>query len=462
MNNEAMNHISRRHFLRGLGTGAAGVALAARAAQGDAAAATERPPNFVVIFIDDLGYQDLGCFGAPLIKTPCLDKMAAEGAKFTSFYAQTVCSPSRAALMTGCYPNRVGFPRVLFPQDKIGISADEVLLPQLLKTRGYATACIGKWHLGCLPPFLPTRHGFDYYYGLPYSNDMEVTKRGDPPLPLMRNEEIIEQPADQNLLTQRYTQEATRFIREHKDGPFFLYLPHSMVHVPLHVSDAFRGKSAQGLYGDAVEEIDWSVGEVLKTIGECGIDGNTLVLFTSDNGPWLVKKEDGGAALPFRDGKGTTYEGGLREPTILRWPGRIPAGTTCPQMAATMDLLPTFAALAGAQAPTDRVIDGFDIRELLWHPDTAPSPRNTMFYYRNEELQALREGKWKLHLALKSRPDVELYDLEADVGESKNVAAEHPEVVKHLTELADKVRADLGDSNTGVKGAGCRPVGKAE
>jgi arylsulfatase A-like enzyme len=232
--------------------------------------------------------------------------------------------------------------------------------------------------------------------------------------------------------------------------------------VPLHVSDAFRGKSAQGLYGDAVQEIDWSVGEVLKTIRECGIDESTLVLFTSDNGPWLTQHENGGAARPFRDGKGTTYEGGLREPTIFRWPGHIPAGTTCPQMAATMDLLPTFAALAGAQAPNDRVIDGRDIGDLLRHPDTAESPRNTMFYYRNEELQAVREGKWKLHLALAKRPDVELYDLDADIGESKNVAAEHGDVVKRLTELADQVRADLGDSNTGKKGAGCRPAGKVK
>jgi arylsulfatase A-like enzyme len=388
--------------------------------------------------------------------------MAAEGARFTSFYAQPSCSPSRAALMTGCYPQRVSIPRVLFPQDKIGISADEVLLPQVLKTRGYATACIGKWHLGHLPPFLPTRHGFDYYYGLPYSNDMQGTKRGDPPLPLMRNEEIIEQPAVQDTLTQRYTQEATAFIREHKNQPFFLYLPHSMVHVPLHVSEAFRGKSAQGLYGDAVQEIDWSVGEVLKTIQECGIDENTLVLFTSDNGPWLIKKEDGGAALPLRDGKGTTYEGGLRVPTIVRWPGHIPAGTTCPEMAATMDLLPTFAALAGAQAPTDRIIDGKDIRELLWHPETAKSLRNTMFYYRNEELQAVREGQWKLHLALPKRSNVELYDLEADMGESKNVAAGHPDIVKRLSALANQVRADLGDSNTGVKGSNCRPAGRVE
>ncbi len=456
------NSISRRRFLRGLGAGAAGMAMVPCAPRAEADAESKRPPNFVVILIDDLGYQDLGCFGASLIKTPCLDQMAAEGAKFTSFYAQTVCSPSRAALLTGCYPNRVGFPRVLFPQDKIGISADETLLPQVLKTRGYVTACIGKWHLGHLPPFLPTRHGFDYFYGLPYSNDMEVTKRGDPPLPLMRNEEIIEQPAVQDTLTQRYTQEATAFIREHKDQPFFLYLPHTMVHVPLHVSDAFRGKSAQGLYGDAVQEIDWSVGEVLKTLKESGLDDNTLVLFTSDNGPWLTQHENGGAARPFRDGKGTTYEGGLREPTILRWPGRIPAGTTCPQMAATMDLLPTFATLAGAEKPKDRVIDGYDIRALLWHPDTAQSPRNTMFYYRNEELQAVREGKWKLHLALQKRPDVELYDLDADIGESKNVAAEHPDIVKHLNALADQVRADLGDSNTGTKGAGCRPAGKIE
>ena len=419
---------------------------------------SKRPPNFIVILIDDLGYQDVGCFGAPLIRTPRLDKMAAEGVKFTSFLAQPVCTPSRAALMTGCYPMRVGLPRVLFPNAKEGINASEITLAQLLKTRGYATTCIGKWHLGHLPPFLPTRHGFDSYFGIPYSNDMGNTKAGNPPLPLMRNEEIIEQPVDQDTLTKRYTEEAVKFIRENKDRPFFLYLPHTMVHVPLHVSDRFRGKSKQGLYGDAVEEIDWSTGEILDTLASLGLDENTLVIFTSDNGPWLSEGANGGAALPLRAGKGTTFEGGVREPCIMRWPGRIPAGAVCSELATTMDVFPTFARLSGAQVPTNRIIDGKDIWPLMSGAKDAKSPYDALFYYKAESLEAVRSGKWKLILERKGNP-VALYDLDADVGESNDLAAAHPDVVKRLKHMAEKCRDDLGDTLTKRKGKNCRPVG---
>jgi arylsulfatase A-like enzyme len=384
--------------------------------------------------------------------------MAAEGVRFTSFYVQTVCTPSRAALLTGCYPVRVGLPNVLGANAKIGINSSEATLAELLKSRGYATTCIGKWHLGHLPQFLPTRHGFDSYFGLPYSNDMD--KNGAPPIPLMRAEKIIEQPADQNTLTQRYTREAVRFIEANKDRPFLLYLPHTMVHVPLHVSDGFRGKSKRGLYGDAAEEIDWSTGQILDTLKRLGLDDNTIVLFTSDNGPWLVKKEDGGCALPLRDGKGTTYDGGVRVPCVVRWPGKIPAGTVCAEMATAMDILPTFSRLAGASVPTDRTIDGRDIWPLMSGAEGASSPHEALFFYRANRLQAMRSGKWKLILPQDGSPTA-LYDLEADIGESKDVSGAYPIVVRRLSEMAQKCREDIGDAITGIKGRNCRPPGSA-
>ena len=424
----------------------------------------ERPPNFVVIFVDDLGYGDVGCFGAPSIKTPRLDAMASEGVKFTDFYAAApVCTPSRAALMTGCYPCRVSLPSVLHPNSNVGLNPDEITIAELLKTRGYATACIGKWHLGDLPAFLPTRHGFDYYYGIPYSNDMV---RDGNKVPLMRDERVIERPVFQDDLTERYTQEAINFITENKDRPFFVYLPHTFPHVPLHVTERFKGKSKGGLYGDVVECLDWSTGEILDTLKTLGLDDNTLVVFTSDNGPWLQLREHGGSAGPLRNGKGTTWEGGMREPCIVRWPGRIPAGTMCSEMATTMDLYPTLAKLAGADMPTDRIIDGKDIWPLISGVDGAKTPHEAFFYYWKNELHAVRSGRWKLVLDHKKpRTDIDvppaLYDLKSDIGEQNDLSARYPKLVSKLQELAERARADLGDAVTGRPPTNQRPPGKA-
>jgi arylsulfatase A-like enzyme len=368
----------------------------------------------------------------------------------------------------------------------VGLNAEEVTLAELLKARGYATACVGKWHLGFQQQFLPTRHGFDTYLGIPYSNDMslganmtfapdaklppgvtaEQLKGGDKRnhlVPLLRDEQVIEYPVDQTTLTERYTEEAVKFITANKDKPFFLYLPHSMPHVPLHVSERFKGKSQGGLYGDVIECIDWGVGQVLDAIRKFGIDEQTLVLFTSDNGPWLVMKANGGSALPLREGKGTTWEGGMRVPCIVRWPGRVPAGKACSEMVLSLDVLPTFARLAGASVPTDRVIDGKDVWPLLSGQDGAKTPHEAFFYCRGERLEAVRSGPWKLHLARREGPPgtkpkavdvpVQLYDLQADIGETRNVAAEHPDVVQRLTALAEQFRADLLTQK--------RPPGKA-
>ena len=440
--------LRRRDFLRLVGGAAAAMGLPAALAE---AASGARPPNFVIIFTDDQGYQDLGCFGSPKIKTPNIDRMAAEGTKFTDFYvAAPVCTPSRAALMTGCYPLRVGLPAVLFPNAKVGINPDEITLAELLKSQGYATMCIGKWHLGDADKFLPTRHGFDAYFGIPYSNDMSLKRDGASGPPLMRNEEIIEHPANQATLTERYTAEAVKFITANKDRPFFLYLPHTMPHLPLHVSERFAGKSAGGLYGDVIECIDWSTGQILETIKRLGLEKNTIAVFTSDNGPWLQRKkgDNVGCALPLRDGKGTTYEGGMREPCVIWGPGRIPAGKVCSEMALSMDLYPTFARLAGVEVPTDRVIDGKNIWPLMSGEPDAKTPHDAFFYYKGNNLGAVRSGKWKLHLKAKT----ELYDLEADIGESQNVADKHPDVVERLTKRATQFDAQL-KNNT-------RPAGK--
>jgi arylsulfatase A-like enzyme len=413
-------------------------------------------PNFVVIFTDDQGYADVGCFGAEGFETPNIDRMAAEGAKFTSFYsAAPVCTPARAALLTGCYPMRVSMPRVLFPRDKIGLNPDEITIADILKARGYATCCIGKWHLGHLPDFLPTRQGFDYYFGIPYSNDMK-------PVVIVENEETIETKPDQSQLTRRYTEKAVEFITSHKDRPFFVYLPHTMPHVPLYASDAFTGKSKQGLYGDVIMELDWSVGEILRTVKQLGIDEKTLVIFTSDNGPWLSKGEHGGSAIPLRDGKFATYEGGMREPCVMRWPGKIPAGMVCSEMATTMDFLPTLAGLAGAKAPADRIIDGKDIWALMTDPK-ANTPYEEFFYYFEGQLGAVRSGKWKLVVEHKIHNRVipaALYNLQDDIAEQQDVSAQHPEIVRRLAALADKIRQDIGDSVTGVTGKNVRPPGR--
>jgi arylsulfatase A-like enzyme len=437
------HRLNRRRFLRALG----GVAAAAAgcAAGPRVGAAQDERPNIVLIFTDDQGYQDLGCFGSPDIKTPNVDRMAAQGMKFTDFYvAAPVCSASRAALLTGCYPIRTGITGVLFPKNKNGLTREKKTVAEILKGRGYATACIGKWHLGTgtqtitgLPDhaeFMPTNRGFDSYYGIPYSNDMK-------PTPVIRNLETVEEPANQATLTKRYTEEAVRFIREHKDGPFFLYVPHTMPHVPLAASERFRGKSDRGLYGDVIEEIDWSTGEILKTLRDLGLDERTLVIYTSDNGPWLSKGKNGGSAKPLRDGKFTTWEGGFRMPCVMRWPGRIPAGTVCSETAATIDLAPTFAALAGADLPKGYEMDGENILPLMQGRAGAETPHEAYFYYRGNRMEAVRSGKWKLILfqgAEKGEPGkpLQLYDLRADIGETTNVAGDHPDVVNRLTALA--------------------------
>ncbi|HQU47407.1 MAG: arylsulfatase, partial [Planctomycetia bacterium 21-64-5] len=417
------------------------------------------PPNIVLVFADDLGYGDLGCYGAQGYRTPNLDRLAKEGVRFTDFYvAQAVCSASRAALLTGCYSNRVGILGALGPKDRHGINDDETTLAELLKGRGYATAIFGKWHLGHHPQFLPTRHGFDEYFGLPYSNDMwpkHPETRAFPDLPLIEGEKPIELNPDQSQLTTWYAEHAVRFIERHRERPFFVYLAHNMPHVPLFVSDKFRGKTPRGLFGDVIEEIDWSVGRVLETLARLKLDERTLVIFTSDNGPWLSYGDHAGSAGPLREGKGTSFDGGVREPCLMRWPGKIPAGTVCHEPAMTIDLLPTLARLAGASVPDDRIIDGLDIWPLISTQPGAKSPHDALYFYWGGELQGVRSGRWKLHLphAYRSlaaggghgglpskyeqrRIELSLFDLESDPGETKNVAAEHPDEVRRLKSLA--------------------------
>ena len=415
-----------------------------------------KSPNFIIIFTDDQGFEDIGCFGSPKIKTPHLDKLAAEGRKFTSFYsANSVCSPSRASLLTGCYPVRVSIPGVLFPRHEIGLNPDEITIADLLKSKGYATSCIGKWHIGHKPKFLPTRQGFDSYYGIPYSNDMTIDPeanlaadiklregftldriRNEKPkkdfVPLMRNEEVIEYPCDQTTLTQRYTEEAVKFIEENKNKPFFLYLPHTMPHIPLFASEKFKGKSERGLYGDTIEEIDWSVGEIMKSLRDNNLDENTLVIYTSDNGPWKLKGGRGGSAHPLRGFKFQTYEGGMRVPCIMHWKGKVPAGSSCDEIAATIDLLPTIAGLSGAALPNDRTIDGKDIWPLIAGKKGAQTPHEIYFFYKGNKLESARQGKWKLRRSGKKSQPVELYDLASDISESKNLAKENEILVNEI------------------------------
>ena len=452
-------------------------------------------PNVVVIFIDDMGFADIGPFGAKAFQTPNLDRMAREGRRFTDFHVSSaVCSASRSALITGCYHERVGFFGALGPGANIGLSSSEMTLAEVCKQKNYATTCIGKWHLGHHPKFLPTNHGFDSYYGLPYSNDMwpnhpeesakraagQEVKAGYPPLPLIENTKIIDAEVtgeDQTQLTTNYTERAVAFIRKHRDEPFLVYLPHSMVHVPLYVSSKFAGKSGAGLFGDVVMEVDWSVGQVLDTLKQVGVDDKTLVIFTTDNGPWLSYGDHAGSATPHREGKGTAWEGGIRVPTLMRWPTKIPAGTTCDELACTVDILPTVAALIGAHLPQHK-IDGHDIMPLMSGTAGAVSPHNTMpCYFANDELQAIRDPQWKLILphqyrTLAGKPGgtggipakyesvqvgLELYDLKNDRSESKNVAQDHPEVVARLEAAAEVWRSDLGDKLTKRKGNGVRP-----
>ena len=449
-------------------------------------------PNIVVIFIDDQGYADIGPFGAKGYATPNLDRLASEGRKFTNFHVpQPVCSASRAGLLTGCYPNRIGIHGALGPAAKHGIADGEMTLAELVKKRGYATGMAGKWHLGTPQKFLPLQHGFDEYFGLPYSNDMwphhpQAKPGAYPPLPLIEGNGVINVdvgPKDQERLTTEYTERAVKFIERHKDRPFFFYLAHSMVHVPLYVSDKFRGKSQQGLYGDVCMEVDWSVGEVLAALKRHGIDDNTLVIYTSDNGPWLSYGEHAGTAGPLREGKGTCWEGGTRVPTLMRWPGVIPAGSTCDDMLMTIDLLPSLAKLIGAELPAHK-IDGLDAWPLVVGAGGARNPHEGYaFYYEQNQLQAVTtgDGRWKLQLphsyrtlggraggkdGIPAKYEVrtiekpELYDLVNDVGETTDVASANPEIMKRLESFAESMRAELGDALTQRKGTGSREPGR--
>ena len=422
---------------------------------------TEGPPNIIVIFADDLGYGDLSVHGHPTIRTPHLDQMAAEGLRFTQFYTgASVCTPSRAALLTGRLPVRSGMAddrvRVIFPPSTGGLPADEVTIAEMLKESGYATGIIGKWHVGHREGQLPTAQGFDYYFGIPYSNDMSpANSRGAraqsyPPLPLMRNTEVIEEEPDQRFITRRYAEEAVAFIRDHADEPFFLYVPHSMPHIPIFASDTFEGTSARGLYGDVIEELDWSVGQVLSAVREIGQEENTLVVFTSDNGPWLTVSLAGGSAGLLKDGKGTTWEGGMRVPGIAWWPGTIKPGGVTHALATTMDFFATAAGLAGQAVPGDRVMDSIDLMPVLQNPQQ--SVRDMVHYYRGTRLFAVRKGPWKLHYITQSAyvgdapvkhdPPL-LFHLDHDPSERFNVADRHPGVVAEIEEAVRVHREEL-------------------
>jgi len=441
--------------------------------------AAERPPNVVIVFADDLGYGDIGCFGNTVIRTPNIDRIAAEGVKFTDFYvAQAVCSASRTALLTGCYPNRVGILGALGPLSKIGIHERETTIAEMLKAKGYATAIFGKWHLGHHPQFLPTRHGFDEYFGLPYSNDMwpQHPTSKFPALPWIDQQKTIEVNPDQSKLTTWYTERGVKFIEANKEKPFFLYMPHSMPHVPLFVSDKHKGKSKAGLFDDVIEELDWSVGEILATLKKHDLEKNTLVIFTSDNGPWLSYGNHAGTAGPLREGKGTTFDGGVRVPFVARLPGKIPAGSICKTPAMTIDLLPTIAKFTGSKLP-ELPIDGKDVSSLFLNEPGARSPQEAYFFYWGQELQAMRSGKWKLHFPhefrtlkeggrdgkpgpyLNSRVELSLFDIENDLNESRNLTAEYPREIEQLRVLSERIRTDLGDVATKREGKGVRSAG---
>jgi arylsulfatase len=464
-------------------------------------AAASGKPNVIVIFTDDQGYGDVGCFGAKGFETPNLDQLAREGTRFTHFHvAQPVCSASRAGLLTGCYPNRLGIHGALGPKSAVALAHSETTLAEVFKTQGYATGMAGKWHLGDASKYLPVHHGFDEYLGLPYSNDMwplhpefanlpaDIAKRkqGYPPLPMIEDDRIIDPEVtgdEQAQLTTRYTERAVNFIEKHRDQPFFFYLAHSMPHVPLFVSDKFKDKSKQGLYGDVIMEIDWSVGQIMATLRKYQLADNTLVIFTSDNGPWLSYGSHAGSAGPLREGKGTCLEGGTRVPCVMRWPGKIPADTRSDAMFMTIDLLPTLAKLIGAKLP-ELPIDGMDVWPIISGLPAATNPHPAYaLYYNTNELQAVLsgDGRWKLLLphsyrtlngrsgGSNGRPvnyqqakitQPELYDLTNDIGETSNIAGANPDVLAKLTAAAEKFRADLGDNLTKATGTGTRPPGK--
>jgi len=465
-------------------------------------------PNIVLILMDDMGYADIGSFnvsgGAKNIRTPHLDRLAREGTRFTSFYvSQAVCTASRASLLTGCYANRVGLQGALNHTSTAGLHADETTLAEMCRARGYATAVFGKWHLGTKAAFNPLRNGFDEFLGIPYSNDnsrFHPTERNMPPLPLYDGERVIETDSDQGAFTRRFTERAVAFIERNRERPFFLYVPQVMPHVPIFASEKFRGKSAAGLYGDVIEELDASVGEIMAALRKHGLERNTLVMVLSDNGPFLSYGTHAGSARPLREGKLTTFEGGVRVPFIARWPGRIPARRVSDAPVMTIDLLPTIAELIGAPLP-ERKIDGVSFRSLLLGEAKAPAPHEAFFFYSGEELQAVRSGRWKLHfphqyLTVDGQPgrdgkpanfgnlkpasitqsgiagiatrhgyrveslELSLFDLGNDIGETRNVAARHPDVVRRLTKLAEAMREELGDTLTGAKGRGVREVGR--
>ena len=435
------------------------------------AIAADGKPNVVIIFIDDMGYGDIGPFGATQQKTPELDRMAAEGMKLTSFYAAPVCSVSRAQLLTGCYGPRIDVPGVYFPGQANGLNPKEATIAERLKEFGYATMCVGKWHVGDQPEFLPTNQGFDGYFGIPYSNDMQrkSTATGENVHPLMRDDKVAELLTDgqQSRIVERYTDEAVRFITANKDKPFFLYLPHTAIHTPIYPGEEFRGRSSNGRVGDWIEELDASTGRVLRTLRENA--PNTLVIFTSDNGPWLVKGADSGSAGPLRGGKGGTWEGGVRVPTLAWWPGKIVPNTTVDAIAGTIDLLPTAIALAGGSVPPQPVIDGRDISQLLLGK-TTESPRGVQYYFSGYNLQAVRKGPWKLAIAPQNetmgRPVAadalgrkpRLYNLDLEIGEKTNLAADHPEIVRELTALANQMSAEIGGADPAAR----RPAGKVD
>jgi arylsulfatase len=446
-------------------------------------------PNIIVVFADDLGYGDLGCYGQKAYKTPHIDSIAANGVRFTDFHSsQPVCSASRASLLTGCYANRIGIHGALGPAAKNGIHDDEVLLSEMLKSKGYKTCAVGKWHLGHHQKFLPLQHGFDRYLGLPYSNDMwphgPVVKPGTfPELPLIRDNEIIDSDVDaldQSKLTKQYSDFAIEFLENSKDDPFFLYFAHSFPHVPLYAGEEFKGKSKAGIYGDVIEEFDAVVGRILNFLKHNNLERNTLVIFSSDNGPWLTYGDHAGTAGPLREGKGTVYEGGTRVPMLAQWPGQIPAGSVQDATAMTIDVLPTIARIIDVPLPPHS-IDGLDIFDLMCSKPGAKCPHEVFYhYFRQGELQAIRSGPWKLMLPhdvncivpdqlggqgkpgksqMRKITEPELYHLGNDLGETTNLASQKPEVLKSLLELADQGRKELGDSLTKTQGSGVRPCG---
>jgi arylsulfatase A len=441
-------------------------------------------PNIVLIVADDLGYGDLGCYGGTN-KTPRLDALASEGIRFTDFYvAQAVCSASRAAILTGCYPNRIGIQGALGPNSKVGIAENEMTIGELLKPLGYATAFVGKWHQGDAPPFLPTRHGFDSYFGIPYSNDMwpnhPTSGAKFPPLKLIEGEKIIEEMPDQRLITQRYTEQAIKFINQSAKRPFFLELAFAMPHVPLHVSDEFAGSSKQGLYADVLTELDASVGRLIDAVARQGLEERTLFLFTSDNGPWLPYGNHAGSSGGLREGKQSSFEGGVRVPMIARWPGTIPAGSVQHEPTMTIDIFPTIASFTGAELPS-HPIDGLDISSLLVAKPGAVSPHQAYFFWWGQELQAVRSGRWKLHFPHEykvldgsagqdGKPGKEakqlialsLFDLKTDPNETVDVSASHPDEVARLKLLADAARTELGDTATATVGRSVRSPGRID